>query len=167
MAGYVGLAVAVVGALLQSTVLAEQQVLGLHVDVVPLAVIGWSALRRFEDGLLWAGLGGLSMDLFSGGPPGTSIASLAIAALVATSIGSSMRAIHQFLVVVAVPVGVLTYYLTAALLMALGGMAVDPLDLIRGVIGPALVISLAASPVAMLLLGWLSRRTTRPPWTPH
>lgn len=164
MAGYVGLAVAFLGALLQSTVLPYYPLFGLHLDVVPLAVFGWAALRRFEDGLLWAVMGGVSIDLFSSAPFGTSIAALAVAALVATTIGGSLRSIHPFLAIVALPVATLTYYLLAALLMALGGMALDPLDLVNGVIGPAVLLSILASPIVVALLGRLNASTIRSPW---
>lgn len=161
MTGYVGLAVGFFGALLQATVLSDYPVLGVHVDLVLLGVVGWAALRRFEEALLWAVLGGLGIDLFSAAPFGASVLALSAAAVVAATIAGSLRTIHHYLVVLAVPVGALTYYLVTTLAMALGGMTVDWVDLYRGVVVPAVAVDAALGPVVVLVLGWLSRATGR------
>ena len=166
MNGYIGLAVAVVGALLQATVAARYPILGVHLDLVLVAVVAWAALRPFEDGLLWAALGGLALDLFSALPLGTSVVALALAALVAAAIAGSLRTIHPFLIALAVPVGTLTYYLSATLLMALGGLSVSWAELYRGVVGPAVLVDTLLAPLMLIVLAWLSSATTPDPWAP-
>jgi len=165
--GYIGLAVALVGALLQATVAARYPILGVQLDVVPVAVIAWSALRRFEDGLVWAALGGLALDLFSALPLGSSVVALALAALVAATIAGSLRTIHSWLIALAIPVGALTYYLSLTLLMALGGMPVSWVDLYRGVVGPAVLIDTLLGPPLLIVLAWLSSAITPDPWAPQ
>ena len=167
MSGYVGLAVAFLGALAQATILEQYPLLGVHVDVVVLAVVGWAALRPFEDSLLWAALGGLALDLFSGLPLGTSVVALALAALVAAAIAGSLRTIHAFLIALAVPVAALTYYLAATVMMALGGVAVSWVDLYRGVVLPAILVDTLIGPIVLVILAWLSRAITPSPWAPQ
>jgi len=166
LSGYVGLAVAFLGALLQATIVGRYPLLGVHVDLVLVAVVGWAALRRFEDGLLWATLGGVALDLFSALPLGTSVVALVLAALVAASIAGSLRTIHPFLIALAVPVAALTYYVAATVLMVLGGLEVSWVELYRGVVGPAIVVDTVVAPIALLLLVWLSRAITPSPWAP-
>jgi rod shape-determining protein MreD len=165
--GYIGLAVTFLGALVQATIAARYPILGVHVDLVLVAVIAWAALRRFEDGLVWAVLGGLALDLFSALPLGTSVVALALAALVGAAIAGSLRTIHQFLIALAVPVGALTYYLSATLLMALGGLPVSWVELYRGVVGPAVLVDTLLAPLMLIVLAWLSSATTPNPWAPQ
>ena len=167
MSGYIGLAIGFLGALLQATILGQYSILDVHVDLVLLAVVGWAALRRFEDALLWAAIGGVSLDLFSALPFGASTVALMLAALVAAVIAGSLRTIHPFLVVLAVPVAALTYYLATTVLMALGGQPVGWVELYRDVVGPAILVDTLVAPVALLLLAWLSRAITPSPWAPQ
>ena len=76
MNGYIGLAVASSARCSRRRSSASTRLLGVHFDLVLVAVICWTALRRFEDGLVWAVLGGLGLDLFSALPIGTSVAAL-------------------------------------------------------------------------------------------
>jgi rod shape-determining protein MreD len=165
--GYVGLVVAFLGALAQATIAPRYPILGVQLDFVVVAVIGWAALRRFEDGLLWALLGGLALDLFSALPIGTSVVALCLAALVAAAMAGSLRTIHPFLIVLAVPVALLTYYVSATVAMALGGLTVSWLELYRGVVGPAILADSLLAPLMLLLLTWLSRAITPSPWAPQ
>jgi rod shape-determining protein MreD len=167
LSGYLGLALAFLGALLQATILADYPILGVHLDVVLVGALCWAALRPFEEGLVWAGLGGVALDLFSSTPFGTSVGALIVAALVAAAIAGSLRTIHSVLVALALPVALLTYYLVATLLMALGGQSVDWLDLYRGVVGPAILVDGLAAVFALPLLAWLGRAITPHPWAPQ
>ena len=167
MSGSVGLAVAFLGALLQATILGKYSFFGVHVDVVLIAVVGWAALRRFEDGLVWAALGGLALDLFSTMPLGSSVVALTLAALVSATIAGSLRTIHSWLIALAIPVGALTYYLSATLLMALVGMPVSWVELYRGVVGPAVLVDTLLGPAVLIVLAWLSSAITPDPWAPQ
>lgn len=167
MSGYIGLAVGVLGAVLQATLLYPYQFLGVHIDLVLVAAIAWAALRRFENGLLWAVVGGAALDVASAVPFGTSIAALAVAALAAAAVAGPLRSIHPFLIAAALPVGILTYYVLAVMLMALGGVAVDLGELTRGVIGPAVVVDSVVGLVLLAPLAWVSRAITPSPWTPQ
>jgi len=70
-------------ALLQATLSPYVKISGVHPDLVLVLVIGWVTLRGWEDGLVWAFIGGLSLDFLSGAPFGLLTLALAAAALVA------------------------------------------------------------------------------------
>lgn len=166
MAVYLGLAVAFFGTLLQSTVLPDYAWQNVHPDVVLVAVAGWAALRRAEDGLVWALLGGLCLDFFSAGPFGVSTVGLAAAALVAWLVGHRLRPLNQVLVVAAVPFAALAYYAVGTLLLAIGGASFQLVPYALGVVGPAIVLDTAIGPVLLFLLAWASHAITPPPWAP-
>ena len=162
MSVYVGLAIAFGAALLQATLLADYQVAGVHPDLVLLAVVGWAALHRLEDGLLWATLGGISTDLLSAGPFGSSVLALVAASLVGGWIGRRVRRSHPFLAVAAVPFAAAAYYLVGVAL--LGDGLAGRLNLAVDVAGPAILLDSLIGVPAMVLLIWLSRAISPPGW---
>lgn len=71
-------------ALLQSTIFRQILFLDGSLDLLLVAVVCWSMLRP-EEGLVWALLGGIFADIFSGGPFGiTAIAYLLVAIFIGT-----------------------------------------------------------------------------------
>lgn len=55
---------------------------GVHPDLVLVLVIGWTVLRGLREGIIWALIGGLGLDLVSGAPFGLFTLILLIIALV-------------------------------------------------------------------------------------
>ncbi len=52
-------------ATVQSTILPRLTVWGVHPELMLMAVISWSILSGAEEGMLWALIGGILLDLFS------------------------------------------------------------------------------------------------------
>lgn len=73
----------VVASLLQSTATNRIEIRGVKPDLVLLLVVIGTLIYGSSSGLLWAFVGGLALDLFSGGPLGSSSLALMAAALVA------------------------------------------------------------------------------------
>lgn len=69
--------------LLQTTISPFIEIDQVHPDLVFVLVIGWIILRGLREGLTWALLGGLCLDLVSGGPFGIWTLALVLVALVA------------------------------------------------------------------------------------
>lgn len=70
-------------ALLQTTISPFIKINGVHPDLVLIVVVSWVILRGFEEGAIWALIGGLSLDVTSGAPFGIFSLAMMIAALVA------------------------------------------------------------------------------------
>ncbi len=111
-------------ALLQSTVLTRMAVRGVKPDLVLLLVLIGTLLYGARASLIWAFLGGIFLDIFSGGPMGASSLALMAAALVA-SIGHRTLSRYHLLVPIGVAVvGTLTYGVTyLGILIILDSMA--------------------------------------------
>jgi rod shape-determining protein MreD len=78
-----GVPLFIVAVLLQATVLPHLRVYGGQPDLVVLLVLAWSTLDQEQEGLAWAFVGGLLLDLFSGTPIGvSSLALLPLAYLI-------------------------------------------------------------------------------------
>jgi len=86
-----------VAALLQTTALTRIKVYGVKPDLVLLVVVVGALVYGGRSALVWAFVGGLGMDIFSGGPMGSSSLALMAAALVA---GVGHRTLSRFNVLV-------------------------------------------------------------------
>jgi len=78
---FIPLAILISAALLQATLSPFIKISEVHPDLVFVLVIGWVVLRGLEEGLFWALIGGLSLDLLSGAPFGVFTLSMLLVAL--------------------------------------------------------------------------------------
>lgn len=70
-------------ALLQTTVSPFIEINNVHPDLVFVLVMGWVILRGLDEGVSWALIGGLSLDLVSGAPFGILTLVMLLVAMVA------------------------------------------------------------------------------------
>ncbi len=70
-------------AVLQSVVVPRLAILHVGPNPMLLFVVGWTLFHGRREGLLWGFVGGLWLDIFSGGPMGASSLALMAAAMVA------------------------------------------------------------------------------------
>jgi rod shape-determining protein MreD len=124
--------------LLQSTAASRIQVRGVKPDLVLLLVVVGTLIYGSREGLLWAFIGGLALDLFSGGPLGSSSLALMAATLVAGVGYSSLSRYHLLVPLSAIALGTLVYGVSyVGILLALEALAnfpalaEVPLDLVR------------------------------------
>ena len=79
---FISLVILVGSVFLQTTLSPFVKISGVHPDLVLILVISWVILRGLEEGLFWAAIGGLSLDIFSGAPFGVFTLSMVVVALV-------------------------------------------------------------------------------------
>jgi rod shape-determining protein MreD len=133
----------------------------VHPDLVLVAVIGWTFLRGPGEGLVWAVIGGLGLDLFSNGPFGA-----ATVALVVTNVLASLgygRAFGGYLVLplaLTFPLS-LAYYLIYTLSISLLGQPVAWIPTVVDIILPASLLNMAAMLFVLPPLRLLHRRSGR------
>jgi rod shape-determining protein MreD len=79
-------------ALLQSSVVGHFSFRGTLPGIVLVCVVDWGILRGTDEGMLWAFMAGLCLDVFSSWPPGTNTVALVIvASLVSLGQGTFIR----------------------------------------------------------------------------
>ncbi len=156
---YLTLAVLLSAALLQSTVMPHCTLLGVHPDLMLMLVTAWSILRGSEEGMLWAVIGGVALDMLSGAPFGVCTLALLIVGFLA---GLSRRSVFRsdlLLPLLIVPLATLLY--EGMMLLALRALG-WPADLRTGVsrvVLPAVLVNTVSMPVVYLLARELHRRT--------
>src|SRR5512139_1480797 len=67
-----GIPLTLIAAILQATVLPRLRIVGGQPDLVMIIVLTWSLLDHDREGMAWAFVGGLWLDLLSGVPMGIS-----------------------------------------------------------------------------------------------
>ena len=96
-------------ALLQSTVATQLVIRGVKPDLVLIVVIIATLVYGGQGGLLWAFIGGIGLDLFSGGPFGASSLALMMATLVAALGYRILSRYHLLVPLSAAALGTLIY----------------------------------------------------------
>lgn len=146
-------------ALIQAVLLSRVNLWGARPDLMLLVVLSWTVVRGAEEGLVWGFIGGLIIDLFSGGPFGaTMLALLAVAFLAgqpwAQGIGSPViRLLLLALLTVTV------YHLVLLVVLAWTGYVVNSGEALLRVAGPSALFNAVLSPFVHRPLDWLERRT--------
>lgn len=98
-----------VAALVQSAMLVRVEVGNVRPDLVLLLVIVGTLIFGGARGIVWAFFGGVALDLFSGGPMGSSSLALAAAALVAAPGHHTLSRYNPLVPLGAILLGTLVY----------------------------------------------------------
>lgn len=109
---YLMIPIVVAAALFQSTAANRVELYGVKPDVVVLAVIVGALVYGSRPALAWAFIGGIALDVFSGGPMGSSSLALMMAALVAGLGHRTLSRYNMLVPVSAAVLGTLAYAVT-------------------------------------------------------
>ena len=96
-------------ALLQSTVATQLMIRGVKPDLVLIVIVVATLIYGAQGGLLWAFIGGIGLDLFSGGPFGASSIALMAVTMVAALGYRVLSRYHLFVPLGAASLGTLIY----------------------------------------------------------
>jgi rod shape-determining protein MreD len=156
----IGPALLISAALVQATLSPYMKINGIHPDLVLLLVIGWTALRGLEEGVIWSLIGGLSLDFLSGAPFGVLSLSLLLVALVTSLFHGRIFGSSIVLpVILTFPLSLL-FNGVALILLSLLGHPVNWVDGLFFVVIPAALFNTAIMvlifPLLYLLNNWLT-----------
>ncbi len=148
-------------ALHQSTVMPKITVLGVHPDLVLMAVTSWSLLRGSEEGMLWALVGGVALDLFSGAPFGIYSLSLLLIGFAAGLGPRNMLRIDILAPILVIPLSTLVYLLATMALLSALGWEMEWGARLRTVLLPSILVNSLGMPFVYLPARLLHRRVAR------
>jgi rod shape-determining protein MreD len=148
-------------ALVQTVLLSRVNLWGARPDLMLLLVLIWAVVRGVDEALVWGFIGGLIVDLLSGGPLGTTALALVVVAFLAgQSWGQGLGSPVIQLVFLAL-IGITVYHLILLTILAWTGYAVDWVGALLRVAGPSALLNAALAPFVQRPMGWLERRTRR------
>jgi rod shape-determining protein MreD len=143
--------------LLQTTLSPYLKISGVHPDFVLLLVIGWIILRGLGEGITWALVGGLALDLISAAPFGIFTLSMLLVALLANlSQGRIFGSSVVLPLSLTFPLSI-TFNALALLLLNLLGRPVIWIDAFSSVILPAAIFNTGVMMIVFPLLYLLNR----------
>lgn len=147
-------------ALLQSVLFSRMSLWGARPDIMLLSVMLWAMVRNVDEGLVWGFIGGLLVDLLSGGPlGGTSLALLAAAFLAGQPWGQGIGSSVVRLLLLAL-IGVTAYHLVLLLALSSAHTVAWGFALLRVTV-PSVLLNVVLAPFVRPLLAWLERKTRR------
>lgn len=123
-------------AILQSSLFGHFAFEGTVPSIMLIVVVDWGILRGTDEGMMWAFLGGLCTDVFTGWPMGTStVAMVVVASLVSLGGGTFIRT-HALLPPATIFGATIIYYGTAMFILESTHHPVDWLTELRGIVIP-------------------------------
>jgi rod shape-determining protein MreD len=147
-------------ALIQTTLLARVSVFGARPDLMLLVVLAWTVLRGSDEGLGWAFIGGLILDIISGGPlASTALALVAVAVMSGQSLGQGIGSEVVRLILLAL-LGALIYHLVLLILLNWTGHTIDWQFALAEVALPSALLNAALMPFVQQPLAWIERKTS-------
>jgi rod shape-determining protein MreD len=141
-------------ALAQSTVFTRLHLGGAVPNFVLSAVVVWNLLRGTREGLVWAFVGGLTLDLLSAGPLGLSSIGLLVVCALAGIAEGRVQAQSMALALVSTGVGTVVFDAIVLLGLALSGHAPGRPEEVAGLVLSSVLLNI----LGMLPLHWLLRR---------
>lgn len=148
-------------ALLESTVMPRITLLGVHPDLMLMAVTSWSLLRGSEEGMLWALIGGVILDLFSGAPFGIYSLSLLFVGFAAGLGQRNMLRIDILAPILVIPLSTVVYLLITMALLSVLGWEMEWGARLRTVVLPSMLVNSLGMPLVYLPARLLHRRVAR------
>jgi rod shape-determining protein MreD len=146
-------------ALVQTTLLARVSLLGGRPNLMLLVVLIWAVLRGLDEGLIWGFVGGLILDLLSGGPLASmALALVAAAYLAGQSLGEEVGSQAVRLVILTV-LGSIAYHLALMVILDWSGHTVDWGFSLLHIAAPSVVFNAVLAPVVLAPMTWLERVT--------
>ncbi len=124
---YVMIPLVMLAGLLQSTAANGIEIGGVKPDLVLLLIIAGTLIYGPRPGLMWAFIGGIALDIFSGGPMGASSLALMVAVLVAGLGHRRLSRYNLFVPLGATALGTAIYGLTYLAILA----GLDAFDVVQ------------------------------------
>lgn len=136
-----GVPLLAVAAVLQATVLSRWHLAGGTVDLVLLLALSWTLIGEWQGGPVWGLIGGLCLDLLSGGPFGASAVALVLVAYLASLSEGRFYRSHVLLPLATVLLSTVLYDLVYLTLLAATGHTVAWLASLSQVTLPAVLLN--------------------------
>ncbi|HML24046.1 MAG TPA: rod shape-determining protein MreD [Aggregatilinea sp.] len=165
MAGYIGIPILMIAAVLNATVMPEFRIGGGAPDLVLILVVSWALLADVREAMLWSVVGGVLQDWLSVAPLGTSALGLVIVVFAADAVFGQISRNNIIVPPLVAAAGTVVYHLIILSVLWVVGINV-PID--RGlsyVTIPAMFYNALLIIPVFRLMGrvslWLHPRRTR------
>ncbi len=157
MGNFLSFPILIIAAVLQATFMPQIRLLGGSPDLVYLIVLSWSINATLDSSVLWAFVGGISLDLLSYAPLGTSTLGIVITVFIISGIGGQVYRIGFVLLIGSVLIGSFFQQISIMIILTITGYSVDWGLSLGYVVAPTIFYNL----VFVLPIYWIIRRIQR------
>jgi rod shape-determining protein MreD len=155
---YLAIPVLTIVALLQNTWLSRVNLWGARPDLMLQCVLAWTTIRGINEGIVWGFIGGLLVDLLSGGPLGVNVlALLAVAFVGSQPWGEGLGAPLVRVLLLALVSSLVCHVILLTVLTWTGRVADWSYAFLR-VAAPSVGLNVLAAPLSTQALRWVSER---------
>jgi rod shape-determining protein MreD len=148
--------------ILQSTVVTHLRLLEGGFNLTLIVVLAWNLVQRESSGPLWAFLGGVLADTFSGGPFGAATFALVACSLVIALTEGRFYQTNWVIAVAASVVGTILYHLLYLILLATANHPVAWADALTLTTLPSTILNLLLMLPVYQSAKWLKRQVAAP-----
>ncbi|CAG0936892.1 hypothetical protein TFLX_05789 [Thermoflexales bacterium] len=145
-------------AIFQATAAPQIRIANGTLNLLLLCVMLWEQIEARGEGYVWAFIGGVVLDLISGGPFGGSILALLAATFLANRLGGGLFRDRLLLPLVAAVAGTFAYNGVYLILLRIFSVPVNLVDALVQVVLPSALLNVLASPIVARLMLALYRR---------
>jgi len=157
-----GIPILIAAIILQTTVLTHFRLLSGGFNLTLVVVLAWNLVQRESSGPLWAFMGGVLADVFSGGPFGvTTVALVACSLVIALTEGRFYQG-NWVVAVAASIVGTIFYHLLYLFLLAGNNYVVNWADTLTLITLPSTILNLLLMLPVYQSFRWLARLVAEP-----
>ncbi len=153
---YLSLLILAVTVIIQGTLLARLRFFGASPNLLLVVVVCWSLLHSVSEGLLWAFVGGLGVDLIAGLPLGTTPLALMPTCFLAGLGRKSIFTSSVLLPALLVALATLIFGWINLLMLSVRGVPVDWNGSILRVMLPEMALNVLLALVIYPILRWLA-----------
>jgi rod shape-determining protein MreD len=119
MGSFLAFPILIVAAILQASLIPQLELSGGGPNLVYVLVLAWSLNAPLEQAVVWSLVGGLSLDLLSAAPLGTSAIGLVLQTFILSSLGTQLFQLGILLLVFMSVFGTFVYEIFRMLLVGL------------------------------------------------
>ncbi len=145
-------------AVFQATAAPQIRIASGSVNLLLLCVMSWEQIEARGEGYVWAFIGGIILDLISGGPFGVSILGLLTATFIANQLGGGLFRDRVIIPLVTAVAGTFAYNGVYLIVLRLFGIPIDWVTAITQVILPSALLNMLVSPIVARLMLALHER---------
>lgn len=153
MSGYLSIPLFAVAVIVQSSILSQLRIGGGQPDLVLVLVLSWALMAGFERGVVWAIVGGVTHDLVSDIPIGTTSLALVIVVALAVAVMGQVNPRNLLYPTVAAGPATLVAHLVVLVVLTLVGRPLPIGEMLGYATLPAMVYNIVMIPVIYRILG--------------
>lgn len=157
MGHWLGLPILALAALVQSTFIPQIRVFGGQPDLVLLLVLSWAVIGTTEEAVTWAFVGGITADLLSAAPTGSSVIGLIFVVFLIDRIKGQIVNINLLVLFGLTLVAALIQMITQMVVLGLTGFTIRPIEQFFYIMLPSLAYNVVFIIPVWGFIRWVKR----------